>query len=966
MAGISRRRFLASSAAAGVVLKVSFLTPMPGARGQLLENFVPTSAAWLTPEGKPRYRLDALAKVTGAKAFSRDFRARDMAGWPDAQSHAFLIRATKADHAFDGIDLSVLGADLKPDRVVLHEDLQADRITVPEPDFYGDWFLVPQGQTPRLLGQPVALLIYKDFARCDAAKRLIRFNPNVVRYGKQTGYNYPRHYGAARFVRIDGGSPDADDVYSPYKDAVIFGKFSGDNVVWPAVKGIAGPRRGLAAANRRSRRGQAQAVLAGDAVSRGMQAAARIAQETADAGDDALVLTRRYFSQSIDPSAMEADNGNVWYDPSSKVLHMIVATQSPHDLAQSAAQIVSRSTYQLKQVDLKVGYTVGYGSKDHHVFPLFCVVAGLYGDGRPVRLANDRFEQFQMGLKRHAFWMDKTLVVDRASGKFRALTGQYRADGGGRPNYSFSVGTVGTTGAQSIYYLPKSDLSVAVFASPAVEAGSMRGYGTLQTMSAMEMLVDEAAELLGIDPIELRLRNLLRSGMKNTQGAIPGAAVRNEEILLKAKAHPLWEKRQANKVSFEAANPGKKYGVGYAHVQKDYGDGADAAIASVEIDPKGRVTLRQAVHEIGTGATTSQALMVGDILGRVPDETEYAVLRWPQMPLRSTDQPYTTSQAEEDRNKKDPYWTPHFIAPTSASNSSYFFGHATREAARALVDFAIWPAAKSLWSRGFGGGPLASSAVNRGQLRLAGGQVNAGGLPTLTLDQVAAEAHRLGLVTGVTVHTFNRWQWAEAVFDVPEAGRVRLPIDALAVRYGQGAPAKLKAQMTSGGWHFVKRSAVFYPPVQRNNASVTYYAPAAALAEVAVDTATGEVRLLSHHMIIECGRQIVPELVSGQLQGGPAMGIGHALKESLPLYEGGPGEGTWNWNRYQLPRAKDVAVWTQTGEVLPPLSDTDPPKGIAEVVMIPIVPAIANAVAHAIGERFYELPITPDKVLKAL
>ena len=96
------------------------------------------------------------------------------------------------------------------------------------------------------------------------------------------------------------------------------------------------------------------------------------------------------------------------------------------------------------------------------------------------------------------------------------------------------------------------------------------------------------------------------------------------------------------------------------------------------------------------------------------------------------------------------------------------------------------------------------------------------------------------------------------------------------------------------------------------------------------------------------------------------MGIGHALKEYLPLYEGGPGDGTWNWNRYVLPRAKDVAAWKQTSELLPPLSDTDPPKGIAEVVMIPIVPAIANAIAHAIGKRFYELPITPEKILKAL
>ncbi|WP_404927825.1 molybdopterin cofactor-binding domain-containing protein [Mesorhizobium sp. ORM16] len=65
-----------------------------------------------------------------------------------------------------------------------------------------------------------------------------------------------------------------------------------------------------------------------------------------------------------------------------------------------------------------------------------------------------------------------------------------------------------------MYYLPKSDFSVEVRASRAVDAGSTRGYGTLQTMAATEMMVDEAAELLGIDPIELRLKNAFKTGMK--------------------------------------------------------------------------------------------------------------------------------------------------------------------------------------------------------------------------------------------------------------------------------------------------------------------------------------------------------------------------------------------------------------------------------------------------------------------
>ncbi|TPL32924.1 molybdopterin cofactor-binding domain-containing protein [Mesorhizobium sp. B2-4-6] len=938
-AALSRRDFLKASAVAGVAINISFLPSR--AEAQLIETPPRPGPDWLNGHAKPKYRLDAMAKVTGEKAFTRDYRARDLEGWPKEQSHAFLLHATRTDQAFARIDLKVLGDDLKPDRVVMHEDLVADGVEIPVPGFYGDVFLVPKEQTARLLGQPVALLIYHDFARYDAAKRMVRFDDTVVRYGGKAASTTPANYSATRYIRIDSGDPYAEDRFSSLKDTVIRAGFKGDDPQWPAAGN-------------------------GDAMARGMAAALEIEREIATAGDDVLVLKRSFFSQSTDASAMEADNGNVWYDPATRVLHAMIATQSPYEVAEVAAHMVSKSKYPLKEVDLQVGYTVGYGTKDHAIFPFYCVLAGLYGEGRPVRLANDRYEQFQMGLKRHAFWMDNVLVVDRKTGQFRAMTGTYKNDGGGRENFSASVGAVGATAAQSIYYLPKSDFSAATVASRAVDAGSTRGYGTLQTMSATEMMVDEIAELLGMDVMDLRLRNVLRSGMKNTQGAIPAGAMRHEEIIARAREHPLWSERAKKKTTFEASNPGKKYGVGYGHVHKDYGTGAEAALATIEFDAEGRVKLAHVAHEIGTGATTSQAIMVADILGVAPDETEYGKVRWAQMPLETTEQPYTLSQSEEDQRKLNPRWTPSFTSPMSASNSVYYLGHATREAARALIDLAIWPAAQALWSRGIGGGQMAPETVRRDDLRLAGGMVNAAGLQPLSLAEIAAEAHRQGFVTGVTVHTFNRWQWAEAEFDLGSAGQYRFAIDALAVRYGEGAPDERKALMTLDGWQFVDRKTVFYPPVQRNNAGVTYYTPMATLAEVVVDTATGDVTLLSHHSIMDCGRQIVPELVSGQIQGGLAMGIGHALKEYLPLYEDGPGDGTWNWNRYELPMAEDVAVWSQTVDILPALSETDPPRGMAEVVMIAVVPAIANAVAHATGKRFYSLPITADKILEAL
>ncbi|WP_250547568.1 molybdopterin cofactor-binding domain-containing protein, partial [Serratia marcescens] len=121
----------------------------------------------------------------------------------------------------------------------------------------------------------------------------------------------------------------------------------------------------------------------------------------------------------------------------------------------------------------------------------------------------------------------------------------------------------------SIYYFPKSDLSSVGLASRAIDAGSARGYGTLQSMAATEMMVDELAAELKIDPIEFRLRNVLKSGMKNTQGAIPAGAIRADEVLEKAAKHEMWLKRAERKAEFESRHPGKRYGVGFGCVQKD-------------------------------------------------------------------------------------------------------------------------------------------------------------------------------------------------------------------------------------------------------------------------------------------------------------------------------------------------------------------------------------------------------------
>jgi CO/xanthine dehydrogenase Mo-binding subunit len=692
-----------------------------------------------------------------------------------------------------------------------------------------------------------------------------------------------------------------------------------------------------------------------------MYHAKSIDDELAGPPADWLVLTRDYATQSGDTAALEPDNANGWYDAGKQELHLVVPTQSPQEVAEGAATMLQRSRVGLKRLFLHPCFTVGYGSKDHCPMPYYGLVAAVYGDGRPVRLANDRFEQFQSGLKRHQFSMHYTVAVERRTGLLQSFQAEIVANGGGRANCSVALTMVGATSAESVYYFPKSDVAATAIASRAIDCGSARGYGALETMTATELMMDELAGELGLDAIEFRLRNVLKTGMRNAQGAIPLGTQRAEAVLEKAGAHALWAGRAARKQAYDAAHPGKYYGVGFGCIQRRFGDGAEASLAKVEIAPDGRITLSHSGTEIGTGTSSAQAVVCARWLGRPADALDMAVTEWPDLPVETSGHPHAMSQAEQDRLADNPRWSPAYASSSSASNSSYYLSHTTREAARVVYVHGLLPAALAIWARGGQGRVPKPEAVRWSDEALA-----AEGLEPLPLARLAQEAHGRGLVVGAAVHAFNRWQWAEADFMVDGAS-VRIPADGLSVRYGDGADAAKQALATTPNrYQVLDRRTVSFPPTRNNNAMVGYNTAVGTLAELAVDATSGKVALLTHHTILECGNMLVPELVSGQIQGATATGIGLALHEWVPLYEDGPGNGTWNFNRYHLPRGSDVAVWAQTADVLPPLSDSEPPKGMAEVAGIPIMAAIVNGIAHAIGHRFRTLPVTPDQILKVL
>ena len=118
-----------------------------------------------------------------------------------------------------------------------------------------------------------------------------------------------------------------------------------------------------------------------------------------------------------------------------------------------------------------------------------------------MRLAHDRYQQFQAGIKRHAIKMRSRIGVDRASGRIQAFAADQVLDGGGLANFSANVAVCAAMATIGIYDIPKVDVTTVAIHTHGVTAGSMRGYGSLQTMTALEVLIDEAASALPLNPI---------------------------------------------------------------------------------------------------------------------------------------------------------------------------------------------------------------------------------------------------------------------------------------------------------------------------------------------------------------------------------------------------------------------------------------------------------------------------------
>lgn len=909
----TRRSFFGIAGAGGVsvlfhdLAQAKFETPaldqaLPQAKGS--PAHVTAAPNWSGAPGKARFRIEGLAKVTGQKIYARDFRAKDMPGWPAQERLAMVLRATQPNRVFSGINLSMLPPDLMP-RLITQTDLATLHLTLPfsytDPTGKTADLLTSIGATPLFYGQPVAILIFKDWSTFRRAKRLLQFNPEVVQYGDPM----PK--------------PATPHPYNPVTHLTRFENLPAENFS-QVQDGKANPFAP-----------EPQSPL--DAKAKRLRAVI----------DDILVspdyqqFGGKYHTQVLDPMFMEPEAGLAWLDKTqaSGTLHLVLGTQATNGDMNDTFGLFAATNCPIKvgSVALHSCYPGGgFGGRDVSTFPPLLAVTAALSDA-PVRIMQDRYEQFQSGLKQLDSHITQSLAVDTA-GQFIAFKSGQILGAGGNNNYSQFVAALAGYCGLSGYNIKQAYVDAAAQPSQGVVAGSMRGFGGPQASFAVETLVDEAAVALKFDPIVLRERNVLHQGDRTITGAPLTQKLPLAQICSMARQNPLWTGRAA--MQRRKASQGVLYGVGFALANQAYGTGSDGVMAEVALAQDGQLTVRTNCVDMGNGSATTLAISTAGFAGNNAAQVVMGDAGYFVQPLGMN--------SAKGGNWQTPYWTSSFSMSSSACLTAFHQVHVTEQASRVLFEAALLPAAAVLW-----GVPLAQV---QGKTAWRKGQLTAPRLAALSMPALAAQVYQMKLCAAAMVHAVYQAKWVSATYTV-NTQNLELPIDGLSIRHAGDT-----------AWQPLPRSQVRPPLPSSSLYGRSLYAPSGALVAVEVSPATGEVKVIAVDLIVDAGKVLQRDLLIGQAQGGIAMGIGYALLEDLPLEAGGAGDGRWNLDRYHVALASDIPMRAINITTLPTTETTG--KGIAEAVLCPIAPAIGNAIANATGKRFRSLPIRPAHILEAL
>lgn len=285
-------------------------------------------------------------------------------------------------------------------------------------------------------------------------------------------------------------------------------------------------------------------------------------------------------------------------------------TQSPHADRDTLAKLLGLTEEQVRVIPTFLGG--GFGGK---IGGICSIITGIiaYKMGKPVKMVLTRKESLLSSHKRYPFSFRLRTGASR-QGKLTAL----KADVVGIQG-AYAIGRHGVTVPWRVavcvagpYEIPHVQIETKTALTNVMPSGAFRGYGSMQTAFAIESQMDILAERLGIDPLELRLRNAVGLGSTTITGHVLDESVGVKKTLEAIRPYYEEAKRWAREPSLGG---NFKRGVGIAVGVKPFGTGLEPVQAFVELLANGTVRILTGTVELGQGAWTVLPQIAAEELG---------------------------------------------------------------------------------------------------------------------------------------------------------------------------------------------------------------------------------------------------------------------------------------------------------------------------------------------------------------
>ena len=342
-------------------------------------------------------------------------------------------------------------------------------------------------------------------------------------------------------------------------------------------------------------------------------------------GGAAFVAEGEFTTSFVEHAYVEPEAG--YAERVGERLRVFAATQTPYMDREEVARILGIKDTQVHIVPSAVGG--GFGGKlDIAIQPLLAVAAWKLD--RPVRSVYTRPESMASTTKRHPARMRARFACDRDGNLLAAdFSGDFNT--GAYASWGSTVANRVPIHASGPYRVPNvRALSRAVYTNAPV-AGAFRGFGVPQSTIVHEALLDELAERVGIDKLELRHRNALRTGHSTATGQILKASAGLAQCL--DALRPRWREALSSTEAFNRgagkAGPlkGIRRGAGIACMWYGIGNTviANPSTMRVGLRPEGRIMFYNGAVDIGQGSNTILAQVLADALG-IPMDAIDAVM----------------------------------------------------------------------------------------------------------------------------------------------------------------------------------------------------------------------------------------------------------------------------------------------------------------------------------------------------